>query len=56
MPLSPSGRIRGYRLEFRQNEGYGAGTVPYDKEAFIKRADIVALVATLLLEGFGPHR
>lgn len=30
------------------------GTVPYDKEAFIKRADIVALVATLPLEGFGP--
>lgn len=30
------------------------GTVPYDKEAFAKRADIVAHVAPLPIEGFGP--
>lgn len=30
------------------------GEVPYDKEAFAKRAAIVAQVAPLALEGFGP--
>ena len=30
------------------------GTVPYDKEAFAKRAANVAVMAPMVLEGFGP--